>query len=319
MADTLNLITKWTKLIGGEDILSSRLFEYNLNVQESKSLFKRFIKVINLETFSYCNRKCTYCPVSMLETKEKQYLDDGIFKSIINSLEAIEYESKISLNLYNEPLSDNSIFQSVLYIRNRLPRAIVSFNSNGDYITEEILEKLALIGLDNIHITLHTTPNEIYSDTLAEKKLEDFYKKINQVFKIESQKVNEYIRTSFKYKNLHVSIATSNYAKFGESRAGILSDLIEKDILRNWPCGRPYREFTIFSNGHVYPCCNIYAPLDNYVNSIDEITHNNDIFQIYTSRKMVDLRKMLFDYSEKLVPCDKCTEPFLHSERIKLI
>ncbi len=309
------LENEWKVLLGSN--INDNFFSYDLSLTESKNLFKNSVKVVNIETFSYCNRKCSYCPVSLLILKERNYLNQDIFESIIKDLSLIDYSNKISLNLYNEPLSDNSIFDTIKYIRKYLPRAIIFFNSNGDYVTKDILEKLVVCGLNSINITLHVSPTSSYNDRDSEIALEKFYSKLNMDFKIDSRKDNEYIRTSFSLKNLKVSVVTSNYGEYGESRAGSISNLINNRV-RNWPCARPYREFTIFSNGHAYPCCQIYAPLDNLKNSLGDLKNNN-IFEIFSSKIMVDLRKHLFDYSNKKNPCSKCTEPFLHNHRERLV
>jgi hypothetical protein len=311
-----SLEDKWKKLLGSE--IDSDLFEYNLSLEKNKNLFKQFVKIVNIETFSYCNRHCSYCPVSLLETKKNSYLKDSYLNQIINNLKEINYSNKISLNLYNEPLSDKSIFDTIYKLRQSLPDATIFFNSNGDYLTKEILEKLSNLGLNSIHITLHTLPKEEYSDEKSLIKIKKFYDKLGFDYTIDTQKKDQYIRTSFHFNELFVSIETTNYAEYGESRAGSLDNLVETKK-RDWPCARPYREFTLFSNGHAYPCCQIYAPLDNDKNSVGSLENYNSIFELYCSKGLASLRKHLHGYGTKKSPCDVCTEPFLHADRTKLV
>jgi radical SAM protein with 4Fe4S-binding SPASM domain len=309
------LVEEWEDLFGTS--VDNNLFLNDLSLNGSRNLFKQFVKIVNIETFSYCNRKCSYCPVSQLQEKEKNYLDENTFISIINDLQSIDYSNKISLNLYNEPLSDDSIFNTLKYIRDNLPKTTLFFNSNGDYVTKENLKKLSENGLNSLNITLHTLPNKHYNDNDSLEAIKKFYSKIDRDYTIDSQKKDEYIHTSFQFEKLLVNVVTSNYDDYGESRAGSIPELV-KDQKRDWPCTRPFREFTIFSNGHVYPCCQIYAPLDNLKNSMGDL-RNDNIFNIYSSKKLAYLRKHLFDYSIKRPPCDKCTEPFLHKQKKKLV
>jgi len=51
----------WTRLL--ENDLSS-IFSIDLSETNKKSIFKKFVEVVNLETSTYCNRHCGYCPLS---------------------------------------------------------------------------------------------------------------------------------------------------------------------------------------------------------------------------------------------------------------
>lgn len=310
-----NLLNDWEGLLG--ENIDLNLFDSEISLLEQKELFSKYVKIINLETFSYCNRKCSYCPVSFLSSKNNSHLDKKVFISIIEDLKSINYSNKISLNLYNEPLSDESIFDTIQYIHQKLPKAFIFFNSNGDYVTLDKLELLSKIGLNALNITLHTQPNKTYDDNDSDTAIKNFYTKIGKDYKIDSIKENEYIKTSFKVGNLLISVTTTNYDSYGESRAGLIEHL-NSDIIRNFPCARPFREFTISSNGHVYPCCQIYPELDNFENSMGDLVKNN-IFEIYTSSRLSNLREHLFDYSPKKSPCNKCTDVFLHKYRKKLV
>lgn len=216
---------EWENLLGGK--IDESLFKSDISYIESKNIFKKYVKIINLETFSYCNRYCSYCPVSLLDNKQNTYLKDSHFDLIIKNLKEINYSNTLSLNLYNEPLSDKSIYNTISNLRKALPKANLFFNSNGDYLTTNLLNKLSDTGLNSIHITLHTLPNETYSDERSLVKIEKFYNKLKIDYKINTQKENQYIRTSFKFKNLLISVETNNYDDFGESRAGSMDNLIE--------------------------------------------------------------------------------------------
>jgi hypothetical protein len=311
------LTQKWETLLGNK--VDPNLFSTKTSYKEKVNLFKKHVKIINLETFSYCNRNCSYCPVSLLPNKKHTYLKESHFNLIVQNLKEINYSNTISLNLYNEPLSDDSIYNTIKELRDALPLATIFFNSNGDYLTNKVLSKLSLLGVNSIHITLHNLPKEIYSDTMSLKKIHKFYTKLDRNYTIDAKKENQYIRTSFKVNNLFVSVETTNYDDFGESRAGSIENLVDTTKKRDWPCARPYREFTLFSDGHAYPCCQIYAPLDEYKNSMGSLEECDSIFDLYSSKEMVELRHHLFDYGIKISPCANCSEAFLHEERKKLI
>ena len=73
-----------------------------LESDKSKFLFKKYVELICLEMSYYCNRACSYCPVATFERSDKKLeIDDELLESIINSLKKIDYEGRISQNLFN--------------------------------------------------------------------------------------------------------------------------------------------------------------------------------------------------------------------------
>ena len=81
----------------------------------------------------YCNRACSYCPVALYERSDKNLeIDDQLLNSITSSLKSINYDGRISLNLFNEPLASKNFINRVKNLSKNLPNAILSCNSNGD-------------------------------------------------------------------------------------------------------------------------------------------------------------------------------------------
>ena len=71
----------------------------------------------------YCNRHA-YCPVALYERSDKNLeIDDDLLVTITEALKDIEYDGRISLNLFNEPLSKNFL-KRVKELLN-LPNAIL--------------------------------------------------------------------------------------------------------------------------------------------------------------------------------------------------
>ena len=74
-------------------------------------------------------------------------------------MNTINYDKRITLNLFNEPLYNNEIYETLSKLNQELPKAVLHLNSNGDYIkNQKTLLKLEKNGLKEIYITLHTPP-----------------------------------------------------------------------------------------------------------------------------------------------------------------
>ena len=169
------------KLIDNPKNFSINLIKNNkLTLEESKNLFKKYVETVNLETSAYCNRVCPYCPVSIYARKDKTVkISESLLSSVITALKEIDYAKRISLNLYNEPLYSNSIFEVLSKLNRELPNSVLHLSSNGDYVkNENTLLKLEESGLKEILITLHTPPKSKWNKNSRQKALKRFAKKI---------------------------------------------------------------------------------------------------------------------------------------------
>lgn len=123
----------------------------------AQQLFKNIVFDITIETSSYCNRRCFYCPNSLHDRISKQVLlDSELFERLVGDLGSIDYSRRIQLGYYNEPLADPTIVDKVGRLRSALPGAFISIFSNGDYADEELLARLRAAGLNELSISLHT-------------------------------------------------------------------------------------------------------------------------------------------------------------------
>lgn len=200
--------------------ITKLFFNGTTDNKQSKEIFKRFVCIINLETNAYCNRHCHYCPLNIFERKNNINIDDKLFLKIINELESIQYSSTISLNLYNEPLSDTKIFERIKIIKTRLKNVFLRFNSNGDFLDIATLKKLESCGLDSINITLHTTKINTYNDTNSKEKIDKFYQKL----KLDKPQYiitsNKNITSNIQFGTLNMIVNTTNWDLYGNDRGG---------------------------------------------------------------------------------------------------
>jgi len=134
----------------------------------NKRHFKEALRLIEIEIFSYCNRKCWFCPNSFIdrmstnkEMPEQEYL------SLLEQLQEIDFSGELTYSRYNEPLSHKDLFlKRVRQAREMLPNAILRTNSNGDYVQENILKSCAILDLTNcgynniLEITKNMTTKE---------------------------------------------------------------------------------------------------------------------------------------------------------------
>ena len=80
---------------------------------------------IEIEIFSYCNRKCWFCPNSFIDRKsENLIMPEEKYLSILQQLKDMNFEGEIAYSRYNEPLSHKDNFIKRLeQAREYLPKA----------------------------------------------------------------------------------------------------------------------------------------------------------------------------------------------------
>lgn len=299
-------------LLVRDDILKPLFFPTEVFTSEQrKSLFKKFVCIVNLETSTYCNRKCPYCPVSLADSRKKQLcMADEVFNKILGELKSMDYSSTMVFNLYNEPLADENIYLRIRQARENLPSSFLMFNSNGDYVDSDSLNKLSEIGLNAIFITLHPPIDKPYK---LDDRLKDFQKFSRRIgmdtngTEISAPSENGHIESNIDWNGMRLRIMSDNWSEYGNSRAGTI-DSLNASKTRVLPCVRPLREFTISYNGNVFPCCQFFpdsAENEKYV--IDNVS-SNSIFEIYASHILAEWRKKLFTFGAKEIPCDSCRD-----------
>lgn len=277
----------------------------------AREVFAKFVGIINLETNSYCNRKCHYCPISIADRGANTQMQSEIFEKILDELSEIDYASSISLNLYNEPLSDSNIIYKIKRIKDKLPKAFLRFNSNGDFLTPQLLDELESSGLNYLNITLHTTKANSYDDKQCIKKLDSFYRRLNLTKPHYTITPNVAITSSCEINNLTLVLNTSNYDIYGTDRGGALKHLRLQS--RDNPCVKIMREFTIDYQGRVFPCCNIFPDLAQSQKFIFGKVSEKTIFEIFSSMQWAKWRKELFIKVTK-PPCTSCKDGYFDTD-----
>lgn len=183
------------------------------------TLFNKYVNVINIETSAFCNRKCNYCPMSLIERKQ-DYMDDKLWEKILGELCAIQYKGHIELNLFNEPLLDVHLIDKMKEIKKKLPDVLIKFDSNGDYLKRNVLDDLIDVGLGAMIITRHAKEGR-FGEGLKEE-MEDYISKLGLQTYIEKTKYTEQRNITYilKYRDVEIIICANNWEIYGNDRGG---------------------------------------------------------------------------------------------------
>lgn len=192
----------------------------------------KLFQTIDFETISTCNRVCPTCIRNSHPNKdsvssffEKNYLSKTIIKDALDQCLELNYQGSVILSHYNEPLIDERL-PDLVYLAKQYPFKSVFFNTNGDFLTEELAEELESAGLDHIIVSLY---------------MDEPKKSIR----------GEWIKSLFH--KTFVSITSGEHIPTHFSPKFDLESLIEK--YKNNPCSEPEMRVIINHRRQYLLCC----------------------------------------------------------------
>ena len=286
-------------------------FKEDIHPKEAKALFKKSVRVFILELTNFCNRRCGYCPVSLEHSKAKmQYIKQKTLDKIIGDLEDIEYNKAIILNFFNEPMADKPhLYETLRIINTKLPKAYLTFHTNGDFLDKESLDMLCSLGIGNLGVSIHLKTGEKYSDVDALNKIVRVYQNLDLQFYFHALISGTHANAVGNYKGMRVNVFSSNYYENGTNRGELLNN-IKLQVNRTDPCNKPFNFYCVSMEGHVLPCCHLYPRDENTLrkNSAGNLEDYDNIYEAYTSKLFTRWRRVLIGNKEKPHPCKTCSD-----------
>ena len=253
-----------------------------------KQLLPKFIEI---ETSTYCNRDCDWCPNNLFDRSKKQRLiDETLFDKIIQDLRSENFSGDIALHNYNEPLLDPYLYKHISKLNQQLKRAKIKILTNGDYLT---LDEITKLEKNNVALLRITNYDE--GDCSEKLKLfEDI-----STSKYEKDEYGE--KYSYVFKSMPIEFWNPNFDHF-TNRGGILSGETGNNI-----CYLPLLSSAIDVDGNMKICCEVYSGspfhLDNGV--IGNLKHSS-FSELWFSKQYNDLRNGLLDNQKNNPICQSC-------------
>ncbi len=223
---------------------------------------------VNIELNRNCNRRCNYCPKNEYAKVMDSKISFKLFKKIIKELEEINYSEKICFTGYYEPLMTKNIVKFISYTRKKLPDSKIIIYTNGDFLTEEMYQKLTKKKIRLI-ISLHDDPEN---------------KNLKRIKKITSK------------KNTILKKDISNYIL--STRGGVVD--VEKEEKKS-SCIFPSLQLTIDSSGDVILCPDDYFSDYTYGNIKKE-----SLMNIWKSPELKKVRKKTLAGKDLESICKHC-------------
>jgi radical SAM protein with 4Fe4S-binding SPASM domain len=121
------------------------------------SRLRAFLRVVECELNTACNRSCSYCPQAVgLVPADNRRMPPAVLDALLGDLARIDFVGRFSHHLYGEPLLDEALPNDVRRIRAELPRAVQVLFTNGDLLDDEKHAALVDAGISLFVVTRHS-------------------------------------------------------------------------------------------------------------------------------------------------------------------
>ncbi len=287
------------------NLLPEDLFRRDISVESAKKLFCDYVEIVEIENHNYCNRTCWFCPNLKYDRLSKVVLlPDKIFKKIIDNLAEINYSQTLVWSRYHEPLAHDSIIMRLNQARNKLPKATLTFISNGDYLSAAIVRSLEENGLDRLMLDLYLQEGKERDKAEIERALNQFIERTGLSLEKMQGKPYDY---EVKGSTIQITMGVPNYqGKSLSSRGGLIDHPDLQDYQRTAICVAPIHSVVIDYTGHAMLCCQVRSDAPEHKKAI--IGNLNDefytLFDFY--RDLADSRRGLISGGPKSGVCEKC-------------
>ena len=289
------------------DFIVDDHFRPHQDRRDAIRLFRRSVTMVEIEVFSYCNRRCWFCPNSIVDRRSKtEYMAEDLYLRILGDLADADYRQMISYSRYNEPLADRIILRRIEQARQRLPEAVLHTNTNGDYLTPALLRDLANAGLRSLNIQIYLGNDDRYDQARMRAKLLRTIDQLQLNAPIVRDEPGVWLEARTEASGIRMRLYARNFEVNGCNRGDSVP--IQIAYRRTSPCLSPFHHVYIDFNGTVMPCCNLRSDVPGHANAaIADLNSAHDLFLVYGSETMAAWRRSLVGFDRKSGHCATCS------------
>jgi MoaA/NifB/PqqE/SkfB family radical SAM enzyme len=289
------------------DFILDNHFRALTDREEAVRLFQHSVKMVEIEVFSYCNRRCWFCPNSFIDRlSTTEYMPEPLYLGLLEQLAAVGYRRTISYSRYNEPLADRIILRRLEQARQHLPYAALHTNTNGDYLTREYLDELAAAGLGSLSIQIYLGNRDRYDHERMRERLERQIEKLALNATITIDEPGRWLEATAERPGMRLRLYARNFDTTGCSRGDSVP--IQIAAPRTSPCLSPFQYLYVDYNGSMMPCCNLRSDVPAHAGAVIANLHETpDIVRVYAGATLAEWRKSLVGFEPKRGVCAGCS------------
>ena len=257
----------------------------------------RLFNTISIEISAACNRRCTFCPVSVYQRAE-ELMSEVTYGAILGELAALKYRGRVEFYIYNEPLKNADHFERCARQASSLLKATLMVSTNGDYMKNvDSLRWLYDLGINQVVLNAYTAKRyPVFLEWRAQ--YEQAHGKLSDVV---YQKIPRGSRSLKIYDKSDNDTLGSGVFSF-QNRAGSVPAFLPapKSPLKRM-CVKPFRLLNINWRGEAMVCCNDYYA-DVPIGKVPD----QSLVEIWNGPVLSAYRRKLLSEDRSLPLCRTC-------------
>lgn len=279
---------------------------------------------LSLETTSFCNRSCSFCPIAWSD-RGVTHMTDQLFEKIVGELRELEYDGVTQMFLLNEPTIDKTMLDKLRAVRAACPRTTTYASTNADTFwavwkrdgldaaVAKVVEYFDA-GLTVLNVNVYDPGPEqhaAYSE-LVKRLIDDGhaewtdnrYRKHNvrrRFVALTDMRVEE--RTEIKATDLL-------YIRNKHERA-------QMGTVPQKHCSRPQRHIVVLYNGKVPICCAI-DPTDDDLPIMGDV-NTQSLVEVWNGEGMNRYRYFTQSARRVLPGCSTCTHKMAYPHVVRKV
>jgi hypothetical protein len=285
--------------------LPEQLFDSGVDTKTARRLFGSFVKLVEIENHSYCNRVCWFCPNANYDRRGSiTPIDGALYEKILTNLSEIEYSQTLVWARYHEPLAHDSIYGNLKMARSALPRAFLTIHTNGDYLNRDSIKRLEDCGLDQARINLYVANGQSYTQEAVNQLLDQLLGRSGLAAAIDGSSG----QMELKGSSVQMPLAAPDFSQGMSSRGGALVSVSGlKQYQRMSACFSPLQHVVIDFNGKGMLCCQVRSDVPEHGGAVvgDLTRADYTLFDFY--RDLAGARRALLQGGAKEGVCRTCT------------
>jgi len=259
--------------------------------------------LVNFETRTLCNSRCSFCPVSIQnEIREDTSMPLSLVKKVSKDLKAKNFKGILGFQLNNEPLIDKNIFDIIKITKDYLPDCRRKIITNGIKLTQDTAVRLIESGINIILV-------DNYSD---KKRDEDRLRSIENFIKNKFPSV----KIKIQYERFLTEVKNNRGGRIREDE-NKMSEIRDASLIKNpkadYPCYRPFSSLVITTDGTIGVCCyDVYFELN--IGNVNE----GNVVDIWHNEKNNYIRENLKKGNRDFINvCKMCNAEFVNDFQVK--
>jgi hypothetical protein len=282
-------------------------FRLDLQHRDSVRLFRNHVELIEVETTSYCNRTCSFCPNSFIDRlSDKFIMPEPTWRAILDGLREVKYKGAFVWSRYAEALSERRVVERIREVRRAAPDCHIGMNSNGDFLDADYLGELEDAGLNRLWVDLYIPDEEVYDLDVAERYHDRLIKRINRSYKVTA--TTPELSSTIESRKLKITAHARNLAVMKamdlSDRGGLVQ--IARETVRDAPCYAPYKHLVIDWDGSVVGCCQLRSDSPSHQKAVVGRIGFDGVGLVDGYVRLARWRASLRTYGRKKGPCATC-------------